>query len=219
MTRSEIEQAIRRYNERLEKYGISELALGWGEKGRAKLRYEILTSCWDFNNTSILDFGCGFGDMYQYIFEKGIRDFKYTGIDINQMFIDIAIEKYGKNAEFLVKNLLEDEIKDKFDFVLSSGVFNFKLENNIKFIEDSFEKFNELSIKGFAVNFLSNKVEYQYDYTYHANPSTILDIAYKYSKNVILRNDYMPYEFTIFVNKYSQIDSTYTVYKEYVKYV
>lgn len=220
MNENEIIDTVNRYNKRLEEFGISEKALGWGEKGRAKLRYEILLSQWNFDKKSVLDFGCGFGGMYDYMLSKNISGFKYTGIDINENFINIAKNTHhNENANFSVANLLTDKLEGEFDFILSSGVFNHQLENNKKFIESCFEKFNEYARLGFAINFLSDKVAFKYDYTYHSNPLDILELAYKYTNNVVLRNDYMPFEFTIFVNKFSITDPTYTVYNEYLKYV
>jgi SAM-dependent methyltransferase len=219
MNQKEIQNAIDRYNKRLDEFGVSEQALGWGSKGRAKLRYEILLSQWDINGSSVLDFGCGFGDMFEYISAKGIKDVAYTGVDINPNFIELATAKYADTARFQLKNLLEDEGTEQVDFVLSSGVFNHALDDNMGFIRKCFDKFNEVSRKGFAINFLSDKVAFKYDYTYHADPAEILNLAYKYSNNVVLRNDYMPFEFTIFVNKFAEIDQQYTVYKQFVQYV
>src|SRR5690349_18585775 len=129
MNTEEIKDAINRYNKRLEEHGISEQALGWGAKGRAKLRYEILLSQWNLDHSSILDFGCGFGDMFDYINEKGFKDVSYTGIDINDNFINIARQRHEKGAEFILGNLFELPTVKTFDFILSSGVFNHKLEN------------------------------------------------------------------------------------------
>lgn len=215
MNPKEVEETIVRYNKRFDQFGYSQKALGW-EKERSNLRFHILTSMWNFKNTSILDFGCGFGDLYQFVQAgKKNANILYTGIDINENLIAIGKQKFSQ-AEFIAGDILKINFKKKFDFVLSSGVFNFKLKNNIQFIKNSFSKFNEISSKGFAVNFLSDKVDYKLEHTYHANPSEILDLAYKYSNNVILRNDYMPFEFTIFVQKDIEIDENKTVYATFL---
>lgn len=219
MKKNEILEAVNRYNQRLEQFGISEQALGWGEKGRAKLRYNILLSQWDFDNSSVLDAGCGFGDLFGYMVQKGCRNFKYLGLDINSAFIHIAKEKYRGSATFHVKNLLEQEGETSVDFILSSGVFNHKLEDNMGFISASFKKFNSLSTRGFAANFLSDKVTFRNDDMFYASPPEILTLAYQYSNNIVLRNDYMPFEFTVFVNKFAEIDGKLTVYKEFAKHV
>lgn len=223
MNQKEIKDTVDRYNKRFKDFGVSEQALGWGTKGRAKLRYEILLSQWDFNGCSVLDFGCGFGDMFGYMCAKGMENITYTGIDINPNFISVAKDKYsvsGSNsAQFHLKNLLDDDTNPEYDYILSSGVFNYKLDDNMGFITRCFDRFNKIAQKGFSVNFLSSKVAFEYDYTYHANPAAIVDLAYRYSNNVVLRNDYMPFEFTIFVNKNAAIDEALTVYKPFVKYV
>lgn len=218
MNNNEIRETIKRYNSRLDEYGVSEQALGWGEKGRAKLRYEILLSRWDVSGSAVLDFGCGFGDMFGYISAKGISGVQYTGVDINNRFIEIAKQRY-RRASFLCSCEQDPVPSTVFDFVFSSGVFNHALEDNMGFIKDSFDNFNNMSKSGFAVNFLSNKVDFQYDYTFHADPAQILELAYTYSNNVVLRNDYMPFEFTIFVDKQTEVDEQFTVYKDYLDYV
>jgi trans-aconitate methyltransferase len=218
MNQKEILETIDRYNQRLKEFGVGEQALGWGEKGRAKLRYEILLSQWNFNSASVVDFGCGFGDLYTYMLKKGFTGVRYMGIDINPQFISMAKKKHP-DCNFLLLNLTEENLTERFDFILSSGVFNHHLSDNFAFIEKCFEKFNLISEKGFAVNFLSDRADAPYDNTYHANPSRVLELAYKYSNNVILRNDYMPFEFTIFVNKFSSVSKRSGVYMEYERYV
>ena len=69
------------------------------------------------------------------------------------------------------------------------------------------------------MNFLSDKVEYELENTYHANPAKVLDLAYNYSNKIILRNDYMPFEFTVFIDKKNEFDKNKVVYPEFLKYV
>lgn len=221
MNNSEIENTIERYNQRLAEFGISEQAVGWGKKGRANLRFEILLSQWNIENRTILDFGCGLGFLFDYIHsKKKLSIDKYLGIDINGEFIKHCKEIYpADKCDFFCTNLFSNSFDSKVDYVFSSGVFNHKLENNEEFIKSCFHEFDKIATNGFAVNFLSNKVDFEYDYTYHADPAFILDLCYKYSNNVVLRNDYMPFEFTVFVNKAAQIDSEITVYSEFKKFV
>lgn len=213
----EIKQAIERYNRRLEEFGDTEKALGWGNKGRSSIRFEILLSQWDFTKANVIDFGCGFGDLFAYMAEKGWKDFQYKGVDINPSLITIAKKRYPQ-AVFEATNLLSDTDNTPVDFVLASGTFNHKLENNFLFVEKAFAKFAQIAQKGFAINFLSNKVDYELENTYHADPADILNLAYSYTNNVVLRNDYMPYEFTVFVNLGERIDEQLTVYERFIKY-
>lgn len=211
MNKSEQEEIKKRYNQRLDEHGYSPKTLGW-DKSRHWLRYHILLSQWDFNGASVLDFGCGFGDMYAYLKEKGINA-NYTGVDINERLIDQGLKVYP-NLDLRATDIFETD-PGRFDYALSSGVHNLKIQDNKSFIEATFEKFNEITTKGFALNFLSNKVQYELEHIYHVDPTYILELAYKYSNKVVLRNDYMPFEFTIFVDKQDGFDKSTAVYDNY----
>ena len=216
MNKNEIDFIIKRYSTRLKRYGYSPKTLGWNKK-RHSLRFHILTSHWDLNGCTILDFGCGFGDMFGYLKKNGV-DCIYYGVDINQSLI-----KQGKiiypDANLDSIDLFNNNDNLIFDYIFSSGVHNLKLEKNFDFISDSFKLFNSISKKGFAMNFLSDKVEYDLDDAYHSNPSKILDIAYNYSNRILLRNDYMPFEFSIFIDKLNKFDKGNSVYNEFLHHL
>ena len=212
------EKVIQRYNDLIAKFGDSPKSLGW-TKNRQKLRFKVLTEIFDMkNNHSVLDFGCGFGDMYQYLsdFYPGVN---YYGVDINSKLIEMGKSKYPL-AELWSKNILESGLDCEYDFILSSGVHNVKCDNNQKFNKDTFELFYNHSKYGFAVNFLSTKVDYKSEDSFHSSPSEILDLAYSYTNRVMLRNDYMPFEFTIYVFKddsFSKDDAVYSEYRSLLK--
>ena len=68
---------------------------------------------------------------------------------------------------------------------------------------------------GLAFDFLSDKVGYQNSQTFHSGPERILGMAYKHSRNVVLRNDYMPFEFAVFINKDSSFKTEDTIFNHY----
>lgn len=210
-------QTLKRYNDRLEKFGYSEEALGWS-RNKNDIRFEALIKEWvqELENSSIADFGCGFGDLFYYLSNiKKIKNFSYMGIDINENLIKTGKIHFPK-ADFWVGDIVKDDFNQKFDFIFSSGVFNHKLikNNEYEFIEETLTKINELSTKGFAINFLSDKVDFELEHTFHSNPGKILEMAFKYSNNVVLRNDYMPYEFTIYVRKDIAIDDVKIIFNK-----
>lgn len=214
MTNEEAKKVIERYSERLQKFGPTHQTLGWDKK-RHRLRYKILLSNWEFKqDETILDFGCGFGEMSEVITQQNFP-LIYSGCDINGDLI-AAGNKLYPNINLMHMDFLADESKS-FDYIVSSGVHNLKLEDNWSFIEDTFEKFAKCSKVGFAINFISNNVDSEYikDHLYYSNPSKILELAYKYSKRVILRNDYMPFEFTIFINLNDEFDKDLVVYESF----
>lgn len=216
MNKEEKEKIIDRYSKRLKEHGTSPKALGW-DKGRHFLRYHILLSIWKLDKTTkLLDFGCGFGDVYDYLLQNKIN-LDYEGVDINHDLINAGKEIYP-DANLICKDFLNCQTESVYDYIISSGVHNLKLENNWEFIEKTFDRFNKCSSKGFAINFISNKIDAQFSkgHIYYSDPSKILNLAYKYSNRVILRNDYMPFEFTVFVFKEDIFDKKKVVYPSFI---
>ena len=206
---------MKRYSERLKLYGDSPLTLGW-TKDKAQLRYHILLNHWSFNGDALLDFGCGFGDLYAYIKQTHLK-VHYHGYDSNPDLIALGRKKYP-DIPLLVADIFTLNTPQLFDYAVSSGVHNLKLQDNWHFIEKTFEQFARLCRKGFSLNFISNKVTRFDAHLYHADPAKILDLAYRYSKKIILRNDYMPFEFTIIVDLQDTFDQATVVYPEYLSY-
>jgi SAM-dependent methyltransferase len=213
MTEEEKQRILTAYSERLAQYGYSPRTLGW-PKGRHRLRYFILLSQWPLAGAEILDFGCGFGDLYAYCREQGL-EVDYEGMDINPDLIAEGLRQHP-SARLLVRDALRDGLDRDYDYVFSSGVHNIRLADNWHFIEASFELFARHARRGFAVNFLSDKVDYRLEHAYHANPGRVLELAYRFSNRVTLRNDYMPFEFTVFVDKGEAFDPEIAVYDDFL---
>jgi SAM-dependent methyltransferase len=218
MNEQDKENIINRYNERLSKHGYSAETLGWGKKDRRKLRFHILASQWNLNGCSVLDFGCGFGDFYAWAKEEGIH-LDYIGVDLNPNLIAEAKKVYPE-ANLISGDIFKDALPlTQYDYIISSGTHNTKIADNKVFIENTFELFNKYSTKGFALNFLSDKAEIKYPDVNYSSPEYILGLCYKYSNRVVLRNDYMPFEFTVFVDKRTDFDKENVVYPDFIKYL
>jgi ubiquinone/menaquinone biosynthesis C-methylase UbiE len=68
-------------------------SLGWN-KGKQDVRFEILTSQYDFAGKSILDIGCGFGDINLMLNAHYGTNYTYHGIDLVE---DLVTE--GRNPD------------------------------------------------------------------------------------------------------------------------
>lgn len=212
MNSKEKKEVISLYNKRLNEFGEeSPKSLGW-TKGNQDLRFKVFDSYWQLTDKdSILDFGCGFGDFASFLRDQK-HDCHYTGVDINKRLLEVARKKNIPNSQFIDIDFLQDSLDQQFDYIFSSGVHNIKVENNEAFIEKTFERFYNNCNKGFAINFMSSKADIQYDNNHYSNPEKILSLAYKYSKRVSLINNYMPFEFTIFIDKRELFNEKTTFY-------
>ena len=211
---------ISRYTERYKKFGYSQKSLGW-DKGKQEIRFDILTTAWDFKDAAVLDIGCGFGDFYRYASAKFGSLRKYTGLEIVPSLIEKGTEMYGHNPNFEIipASITEWEPHREYDYAVISGLFNFKLEGggkgNYEFIDFTLKQAMSAVSKGVAANFLSDKVDYAYENTFHSNPGQILEIGYELSRNLVLRNDYFPFEFTLLLNKNDAFEPEDTIFDEY----
>lgn len=73
---------------------------------------------------SILDLGCGTGDLANKLFELGV---KVIGVDLSENMISQAKEKFP-NIEFKVQNATTMEYKDEFDAVFSNATLHWVRE-------------------------------------------------------------------------------------------
>jgi len=216
MTDEEVQLVLERYTKRLAALGPVPETLGW-TRNRHVLRYHVLLEPWGLTTERLLDFGCGFGDLYAYCRERhpGVQ---YEGIDLNAALVAVGRERYP-DAQLSARNALKDGLNGRWDVIVASGVFNFKLRDNWTFVQTVFDLFAGSASRGFAANFLSDRVDYQLDHTFHADPARVLSLAYRYSNRVMLRNDYMPFEFTVYVDLRREFDREHVVYPEFMRFV
>jgi len=212
MKEEEKRATLDRYNERLKEYGYNPKTLGW-LKGKQEIRFQVLSEIGDLHNCSILDVGCGFGDLYGFLVNKGIK-IRYTGVDINPHLLEIGKELYP-SASFKVMDFDEEVLEKKIDWVFASGIFNFKLEDNESFIKNMLSKMFNISKKGVAVDFMSSYVDFQNEDAYHTKPEQIFSYCKQLSRRITLRHDYMPFEFCVYIYKNDQFNEL-TLFNDYV---
>lgn len=216
MDKVDIKNTQERYNKRLEKFGYSPKSLGW-LKGKQDIRFDILTSLYDFENKSILDIGCGFGDLNKKLKQR-TKNYSYLGIDLCDKFIEEGKKHFSEgNITFIAGDFLQLDINKNIDWAIESGIFNHKLSklDNYDFIKSVMKKTFDKVNDGFSFDFISDKVDYKDDHIFYASPEKLLSFAYELSRNVVLRSDYMPFEFSVFVFKDDSFEKTDTIFNRY----
>lgn len=192
-----IEKVKKQYQEAFDKHGNS-LDAVFIPKGRQIERFESLLTYVRRETFSILDYGCGLGQMSDYVREK-FPQADYLGVDIVEDFISENNSKYDFGKFEIINDCYC--VKDNYDVIAAAGVFNIlyvkdKTEHQ-KIVYDNlshlFSKANDL----LSVNFMTDQVDFIQEGAFHQNVSDLYDFAKEnLTKRVVLDESYMPYEFT-----------------------
>ena len=185
------------YNNRYDKFGNKLESIGWSNRKDQKLRFEKLLNSIDISNKTILDAGCGFGDLYVYIKKNYNFKFNYVGIEITEKILQIAKNRLKyKNAKFDVCDLLSYK-NDAIDISILSGSLTLKFKNSNSYTNKVLKKIYEISKISCSINFMSSYSDYQLPKNDHYQPEKIFKIAKKISNKVNIIHDYPLYEFTL----------------------
>lgn len=194
---------IKHYKKRFAKYGVDPKSLSWGTKGAAHQRFRQMWAEIDFNNKSVLDVGCGFGEMAKFL-KKRYTAVKYSGIDIVEEFIEEARINFPE-YEFLCQDYFNNPLSEKFDIVLASGTLNSDLgsdEENMSFRKKAIKTMFENTKEVLVFNMLGAHPAPEAgegSNVWYADTLEILDYCMSLTRRVILRASYHPRDFTIFM--------------------
>ncbi|MFZ5932638.1 MAG: class I SAM-dependent methyltransferase [Patescibacteria group bacterium] len=190
------------YEREFARHGFSFRSLKWNSKSGMRLRHEELITDLTLEDKSILDVGCGFGDIIEVLKERS-KDFSYTGIDMVSAFVEEARKRYP-NFRFIVGDYFNEPLEESFDIILSSGVLNSNFPEPMRY--------RKLMIKTmfghcrYAVAFdmaggyppPQNRARSK---IYYADSLEILKYCLSLTKRVILRQHYYPKDFTLILFK------------------
>jgi len=193
------EYIISVFNRKLMMHGDRSDAVGWSSTGQM-LRYQAMLDTGEIRNCKILDFGCGKGDFYGFLMERGIQ-VEYSGVDINEKLIRLAHQKYPA-IDFRVFDIERDALDNDFDYIFLCGVFNVKISGIDETIKNALITLFQHCKKALVFNALSSHEPHKDVQLHYCNPEDIFDFAVKnLSPHVSLNQDRIPYDFTLFVHR------------------
>ena len=196
------------YQELFKKYGDSAESVQYSDKVTQFKRFEILNQVAP-KLTSVIDVGCGLAHLYEFLESKN-QQVKYLGLDFVNEFINVNSQKYKdkSNVTFQQYDITVDTFPSGYDYVLLSGVFNNKFNNNKEFMLSSISKMYNACNNAIAFNAMSTYVDYMENNLYYSDPLEVFDFCKSnLSKKVTLRHDYLvkensiPFEYCIYVYK------------------
>tara|TARA_R110001592_G_scaffold267950_3_gene534115 strand:- start:2239 stop:2913 length:675 start_codon:yes stop_codon:yes gene_type:complete len=180
-----------------------------------KLRFDRLIKQLDFGNGTkkLHDVGCGICDLHTYLQGQEVN-VKYSGTDVVPEMKELALKKYP-NMEFHVRDIINDEIEEVYDYVTLAGVFNLPGDTDReeweKFTLQMISKMFDLCTKAISFNFLTTKADFYHPDMYYADPAEIFEYCSKnLSRHVVIDHSYPLFEFTVTVFKTEGMKENFT---------
>ena len=191
------------YNKLAKKHGNDVKALHWPSVERQEAPFQAFMRHVDFQDSSVMDIGCGFGDFFQFMKRHNI-DIKYYGFDISEKLIDMGKSKYPEVANRLQVLDATNATLPQTDYAVISGTFNLKTTDNwaliTKTVANCFKSVN----KAVLFNLISTYVDFQEPHLSYIAPEKIFAYAKTLSPFVDIINNYNPYEYMVAIFKESR---------------
>ena len=202
----ELSKVIAYFTEKLATYGATPRGADWNSIASQEIRFAQLIKVIDTSSKySLLDFGSGYGELYNYCLRHG-HQLHYGGYDIAEWMVCKGRELHPNNPDcWFTDNIHKIPV---LNYAVASGTFNMKLDATIdawtQIVIAALNQMNEHTSNGFAFNMLTSysDADKMRPDLYYADPCFFFDYCKRhFSRNVALLHDYNLYDFTILVRK------------------
>ncbi len=198
LTDAELQRIRELYEVRFKQFGNDHKTVGWGSIEDQVLRFDMLCRGLDLTGKTILDIGCGLGDIVPYLEGRYPSGFKYTGIDLAPSLIEAAKEEFTQpHINFICGDMDKLDENEQYDIVLLSGALSYRVHDNKNYAKTMLEKLFRISREVISINFLSDYVDFQEEKNFHYSPEDMFKFAKTLTKWVTIYSDYPLWEFTI----------------------
>lgn len=197
------------YTGLIRKYDIySQSAVAWFDGGQKTRFRELVKIIPDRTVPStLLDVGCGTGDLWDFLLGNGYSAVDYTGIDALDEMVDSGKRKYP-GIKLNEKEFLSDSFSDEFDILISSGAMNLRMfrtgKKQEEYIAGFINKLYRLSTMGCAFNLLCISEKRHFDNNpdiYYADRNAVYALCRNICKNVELVYRSELFGFTVYMRK------------------
>lgn len=194
------------FSEKLTTFGLTPRGVDWNSADAQEIRFaQLIRILRPDEPYSLIDYGSGFGSLYDYLKRRGHR-VEYYGYDFLTQMVTRGIELHPDDPACHFTSQEND--LSSADYSVASGIFNVRLQISdaawIDYVVGILASLNRMTRKGFAFNMLTkySDPEYMKPELFYADPCFFFDHCKRqYARNVALLHDYGLYDFTILVRK------------------
>lgn len=185
----------------MRKYGDSPRTLDFSPESQRR-RFEVFAEVGNLEGQEVLDVGCGLGHLYDYLQER-YETVRYVGLDLFPQLVAKAKERH-RRVPFEVWDIVARPPEHKADYVFASGVLNVEQGDNEAATRRLLRACFDAARKAVVVNMLSTWAD-RFDRDRHYfDPGRMARTARKLTRWVVLRHDYLPHDFTLYLYREKQ---------------
>lgn len=194
------------FSDKLTEFGLTPRGVDWNSANAQEIRFaQLIRLLRPDEPYSLIDYGSGFGSLYDYLKRQGHR-VEYFGYDFLAQMVARGLELHA--ADPACHFTSQENDLPLTDYSVASGIFNVRLQISdatwIDYVLEILTKLDRMTRKGFAFNMLTkySDPEYTKPELFYADPCFFFDHCKRqYARNVALLHDYGLYDFTILVRK------------------
>ncbi|HDZ19915.1 hypothetical protein LCGC14_0094930 [marine sediment metagenome] len=173
----------------------------WADVASQEARFGVLADGVDLARRSLLDVGCGTGDLVAYLMGRGVA-VDYLGVDLIEKMIVEARRRHPAAAFECVDPFQPGALAGRqFDVVFASGVFNLDAGDNREDLPRRVGRLLELSREALVFNLLHARETDRYEYCFYWDPTDVRAILDRFDCNWRIIDDYLPNDFTVIGRK------------------
>ncbi len=191
----------------LDEHGDTHRGVDWSSAQAAETRYEVMMGLikpHPGERVSLLDFGCGASALLAYLRDKGVEGIDYTGLDISEKFLALSRAKFP-GVPYIQMDFLQPEAQlGEYDYVVVNGLFTNKgalsFETCFDYAQTLLRKLWPHARRGLAFNAMTKHVDWEREDLFHLPfDSAAAFLKRDLSRNIVIRQDYGTYDFTVYV--------------------
>ena len=171
--------------------------LGWSSTAEQEARFNAIIDLMDFSEgTSILDLGCGYGDLKARL-DQEYRNFDYIGLDHQAEFIASAQKRYKDCPKTWFHQVDVSNCQlPKVDLIIASGALSY-YSASAGYYFDMIQRFYNAADRAFIFNMLDNKTFESGELIIAHDKEQIYKACKELCPNATLKEGYLVDDFTI----------------------